>query len=89
MPLKFISISTKHVERDPNVIGQYECGSKNSVVEMRALKIKKIEDKHAVLTTNNCKQCSCYAKSWSKCDRNVSDTWRTTTFHAIYRALEW
>ena len=46
----------RHGKKDPHVIGQYECGSKNSVVEIRALKIKKIEDKHAVFPTNNFKQ---------------------------------
>ena len=38
------------------VIGQYEDASRNSVVKIRALKIKKAEDRHAVLITNNCKQ---------------------------------
>ena len=51
-----LPISTDYVGRDSHVIGQYEGGSKNSVVEMRALKMKKAEDKPAVLTTNNCKQ---------------------------------
>ena len=32
---------------DPHVIGQYEGGLKNFVVEMGTLKIKKLEDEHA------------------------------------------
>ena len=50
---KFLPLSTEHGERDPHVIGHYEGGSKNSIVEMRALKMKKVEDKNVVLTTNN------------------------------------
>ena len=53
MPLKLLSISTKHEERDPQVIRLYERGFKHYVVEMRALKMKKVEDERAVLTTNN------------------------------------
>ena len=71
---KILPISKEYGVKDPHVIGQYECGSKNYVVEMRALKMKKIEDEHAVLTTNNCKQF--LSKFLSKRERNVLDTWR-------------
>ena len=56
MPLKLLPVSTEHEERNPQVIGLYEGGSKHFVVEMRALKMKKIEDERAVLITNNLKQ---------------------------------
>ena len=56
IPPKFLSISTEHGEKDPNMIGQYEVSSKNSAVKMIALKMKKEEDKHLILTTNNFKQ---------------------------------
>ena len=51
----FININRAR-ERDPYLISQYEDGSKNSVMEMRVLKMKKVDDDHAVLTTKNCKQ---------------------------------
>ena len=44
IPPKLLPISTENVERDPNVIGQYESGWKNSLLEMRVLKINKVED---------------------------------------------
>ena len=52
---EILPISTEHREKAAHVIGQYEGFSKNSVVKMRALKMKKVEDEQAVLTTNNCK----------------------------------
>ena len=66
-------MSIEHEERDPHVIGQYESGLKNSVVEIRGLKIKNVKDEHVVLTTNNCSSFS--TKFSSKCERNVSDIW--------------
>ena len=39
IPPKLLSISTEHEDRDPRVIDQYEGGSKNIVMKMRALKI--------------------------------------------------
>ena len=68
--------------------GQYEGGSRNSVVEMRALKMKKVEVGHAVLTMNNCRHLL------SKIHVKVSGEWlrhllsALQQFHAIYRALE-
>ena len=56
MPSKLLPISTEHGEMRIQVIGQYEGGSRNSVVQIRALKIKKAKDGYAVLTMNNCKQ---------------------------------
>ena len=56
IPLKLLSISTDIGERNSHAIGQYEGGSINSVVEIRALKMKKIGNEHAVLTINNCEQ---------------------------------
>ena len=41
---------------------------------MKALKMKKVEDDHALLTTNNYKQL--LKKTPTKCERNVSDSWR-------------
>ena len=52
IPPKLLPISTEHGEKDPHVIGQYEGGSKNSVIEMRAFKMKKVEDVHAVVEQN-------------------------------------
>ena len=46
-------ISTEHGERSPHVIGQYKECSKNFVMKMRALKMKKVENGHSVLITNN------------------------------------
>ena len=73
MPPKLLPISTKHGEMDPHVIGQYKNVSKNFVVEMRALKMKKVEDEHADLTTNNCKQLV-VQQHLRQSVRNVSDT---------------
>ena len=56
MPSKLLPISTEHGKRDPNMIGQYEGSSENTLVKVRALKMKKVKDEIAVLTTNNCKQ---------------------------------
>ena len=55
---KFLVTSTEQGDGDPYVIKQYEGGSENSIVDMRVLKIKKIDDEHAVLITNDCKQLS-------------------------------
>ena len=70
MPPKPLLISTELGEKDPHVMGQYEGSSRNSLVEMRAFMMKKVEDEHAVLTTNNCKQLL------SKFESNVLDTSR-------------
>ena len=40
-------------ERDPQVIGLYERGSKHFVVEMGALNMKKVDDGLAALTANS------------------------------------
>ena len=56
MPSKLLPISTEHGEMGIEVSGQYKDASRNSVVKIRALKMKKAEDGHAVLTMNNCKQ---------------------------------
>ena len=44
MPSKLLPISIEHGEKDPHIIRQYESGFKNSVVKMRALKMKKVKD---------------------------------------------
>ena len=49
MPPKLLPISIDYRERNSHVIGQYESGSKNSLVNMRALKMKKIEDEDEIL----------------------------------------
>jgi len=52
MPLKLLPISREHGERDPQVIELYEGSSKKFVVEMRALRMRKVDDERTVLTTN-------------------------------------
>ena len=51
---KLLQISTEHGEMDQHVIGEYEGVSKNFIIEIRELKMKKVE--HAVLITKNFKQ---------------------------------
>ncbi|KAF2364570.1 Transposase type 1 [Trinorchestia longiramus] len=53
-PPKLLPISTEHGEKSPQGIGQYEGGSGNSGVVMRALKMKKVEDVWVVSRTSNC-----------------------------------
>ena len=43
MPFKLLPISREHGEMGMQVIGQYEGASRNSVVLIRALKMKKAE----------------------------------------------
>ena len=76
MPSKLLPISTKHGEMGIQVIGQYEGASRNSVVLIRALKMKKAEDGYAVLTMNNCKQLlsKIHNKVPKKCLRFLSNT---------------
>ena len=52
---KLLSVSTEHGERYPYVIGQYEGGFKNLVMEMTALKMNEVKDDQTVLTMNNYK----------------------------------
>ena len=56
MHLELLSKSTEHEERESQVIGLYEGCFKHFVVEMRAFKMKKVEEERAVSTTNNWKQ---------------------------------
>ena len=56
IPSKLLQISIEHGEMGIQVIGQYEGASRNYVVQIKALKMKKAEDGYAVLTINNCKQ---------------------------------
>ena len=44
MPSKLLPILTEHGEMGIQVIGQYEGASRNSVVQIRAMKMKKAED---------------------------------------------
>ena len=49
IPLKLLPISTEHGEMGIQVIEQYEGASRNSIVWIRALKIKKAEDGYGSL----------------------------------------
>ena len=53
MPAKLLLISLEHEERYSQAIGLYEGDYKHFLVEMRALKMKKVEDERGVLTINN------------------------------------
>ncbi|KAF2355651.1 hypothetical protein FHG87_013594 [Trinorchestia longiramus] len=58
-PPKLLPISTEHGEKSPQGIGQYEGGSGNSGVVMRALKMKRVEDVWVVSRTINCMRLLC------------------------------
>ena len=68
-------ISAEHGKRNLHVIAQYEGSSKNSVVLMRVLMMKKVEDEYVALTTNNYRQLLNIILV-KVCEKNVSDTWR-------------
>ena len=69
MSLKLLPISTDYGEMGMQVIRQYKGASRNSVVLIKALKIKKAEDGYVVMTMRNCKQlCS---KIHDKVSKNV------------------
>ncbi|KAF2350026.1 hypothetical protein FHG87_019218 [Trinorchestia longiramus] len=48
------SANINRVEKSPQGIGQYEGGSGNSGVAIRALKMKRVEDVWVVSRTSNC-----------------------------------
>ena len=88
MIFAFLCCISSNLERDPHLIKQYEGGCKNSVVEIRALKIKMVEEEHVVLTTNNFQQflSKILIKVWEKFLAHLASVLQL--FHTIYRALE-
>ena len=76
MPSKLLPISKEHGEMGIQVIGQYKDASRNSLLKIRALKMKKGRGRACSLTMNNCKQLlsKIHNKMPKKCLRFLSNT---------------
>ena len=54
-PPKFLPTSIYHRKMNPKAIEQYRGGSGNSVVEMKASEMKKVDGSCVIRIINNCK----------------------------------